>query len=257
MIGGLIGRPLSTSIGPGTPTPTASTSAGARPASVSSASKQSSSQPSTGPGPSAIRSGSSRSASGTPARSQTARRPWRAPRSAARTTPTCSLKARATGGRPPLDCPLPSRSRPADSSSPRRCVTVERERPVRSITSLRVLARPSRMSRSTSPGEPFGTAGGMTIWRTLVGSCAEVTTFGKDIRKSLALCGALPGACACAATKTSLGWRRPPVRRGSWLGRSSWKARATCASRPTTRPRSDRATCASARRSAGSATEPS
>ena len=58
-----------------------------------------------------------------------------------------SLKASVAGRRPPLEGPpsgSSSRS-PADSRTPSRCITVERERPVTAMTPVRVTARPSRM----------------------------------------------------------------------------------------------------------------
>ncbi len=42
-------------------------------------------------------------------------------------------------------------------------MTVERERPVTSMTSVRVTARPSRISRRTPPGEPDTDRGKVVI----------------------------------------------------------------------------------------------
>ena len=69
------------------------------------------------------------------------------------------LKVSAAGRRPPLDGPASgcSSNSSAESRTPSRCMTVERESPVTSMTSVRVRARPSRMSRSTPPGEAWST----------------------------------------------------------------------------------------------------
>ena len=59
-----------------------------------------------------------------------------APRSAARTRPASSLKAKRIGGRPPVDwLPPASRRRPSSCSCSRRWAIVERARPVCSARS--------------------------------------------------------------------------------------------------------------------------
>ena len=79
-------------------------------------------------------------------------REWVAPRSAHRTTPASRLKANVCGGRPPVETlpPAGTTSR-SDSSASIRWATVERASPVSATSSARVLARPSRIRRSSAP----------------------------------------------------------------------------------------------------------
>ena len=152
MIGGATGVPVANSTGPGMPTPMPRTSARLCALSLSSASKVSSSQPRTVSGPSAIGMSVRVSTMTSPARSVTATRECVAPRSAASTTPALRLKAKVFGGRPPVEAlaPAGTTSRCASRASI-RWATVERASPVSATSSARVLARPSRMSRSMAP----------------------------------------------------------------------------------------------------------
>ena len=194
---------------------------------------------------------SSRSASATPARSQTASRPWRAPRSAASTTPTPSLKASAAGRRPPLDGPASgcSTSSPAESSTPRRCITVERERPVTSITSVRVSAWPSRMRRRTPPAVDMvrdSTAYSAELLRNYYAEVLHETHL-KEI-----FC--LPITAKFGYARAS---SRKSRRRVEWLGHCCSTDHAHCGCRTRTPRASGPARSASARWSAASATAPS
>ncbi len=101
MIGGLVGRPVANSTGPGTPMPTPATSSAVRPASLRMVDQIVHSRLSTSSGPSAISIGSVSSPITSAPRSVTARVAWVAPRSAASTTRECGSKANRVGGRPP------------------------------------------------------------------------------------------------------------------------------------------------------------
>ena len=152
MIGGLTGRPVANSTGPGTPTPTPRTSPRPRPASASSRRSARAASAAPASGPTSIARSSACSASTSPPRSVTARRECVAPRSAARTTPASRLNTKVRGGRPPVDWPssASNTSRSAISAST-RWATVERAIPVSSTSSARVLARPWRIRLSMAP----------------------------------------------------------------------------------------------------------
>ena len=139
MIGGLIGRPVECSTGPGRPTPTLTRSLSGRPAVLSSSRPSSTTRSSTGPGPSAIATGSWCSARTVPTRSVRARREWVAPRSTARMTRAAGLNANVAGGRPPVELASPAGvTNPEDSRRSTRAAIVERACPVRVARSERV-----------------------------------------------------------------------------------------------------------------------
>ena len=89
--------------------------------------------------------------SGVPARSHTATVKPEAPISAVSMTARSRLKAKRLEGRPPVDSPAPiGVIRPASCREVSRWLTVERERPEISITSVRLSSPCSRKSASTS-----------------------------------------------------------------------------------------------------------
>ena len=117
MIGGLIGRPVENSTGPGRPMPMPTTSSTPRPARSSSSRAVELSQSIAERGPSAISRVDEASASSSPARFVTAMRECEAPKSAAMTTRARGLKANRELGRPPVDAaPSTSAMRPRPSS---------------------------------------------------------------------------------------------------------------------------------------------
>ena len=152
MIGGLVGRPVACSTGPGRPMPTPASSASPRSAAVSSARPWSTTHRSTASGPSAMSRSTTSLTSTLAARSATARRTWVAPTSAASTTRAAGLKANCVGGRPPDDIASPAApTRSLASKASTRWATVERPRPVAAASSLRVRGTPSRRCCSKVP----------------------------------------------------------------------------------------------------------
>ena len=130
MIGGLVGRPVANSTGPGRPIPTPTTSPRRRPARRTSTRLRSTTHVSTFSGPTATSRSTTSSASTVAARSVTARRTWVAPTSTPRTSRARGLKANRAGGRPPVDVASPAA--PTSSlvtSASTRWATVERPRP--------------------------------------------------------------------------------------------------------------------------------
>ncbi len=155
MIGGWTTTPESTSTGPGTDRPMPQTRAGSVPCSASSAANHRASRSSTVSGPSPTSIGPEVRASTFPARSSRPAVACRVPRSAARTTACPASNSSRVEGRPPVEpgsgAGSPSRSQPAAKSWSSRWPTVDLDSPVTCCRAPRVVARPSRMSRSRWP----------------------------------------------------------------------------------------------------------
>ncbi|SCE33191.1 hypothetical protein GA0115252_14232 [Streptomyces sp. DfronAA-171] len=151
MIGGWTSSARSQSTGPGTLRPTPQTRSGGWPLASSSSANQRASWSRTTSGPSAITRASRCSARTVPARSTTAARACGVSRSATRTTACPVSNSSRAEGRPPVEVPLLPRSQPAAKSWSSRWPTVERERPVASCNSPRVMAAPLRISRRRWP----------------------------------------------------------------------------------------------------------
>ena len=152
MIGGLIGRPVACSTGPGRPMPIAARCLTGRRCAFSSARTVVDTQPRTTSGPSAMSRLALTSPRMSPERSAIAARTWVAPTSTPTTTLAAGLSAKSAGGRPPVE-----RAPPNGATSSRRMSTsiraamVDRARPVASASSARVQGRPSRSSSKMSP----------------------------------------------------------------------------------------------------------
>ena len=159
MIGGLIGRPLLCSTGPGRPTPIASRSPGRGRAARAARARRWITQLSTASGPSATRMRSLLSAWMRPVRSLTAMRTWEAPTSTPSTTSPARRRSRTatTGGRrsrraSPTGPTRPSLHERVDAQA-RRSSGRGRSSPT---SSVRVRGRPSRRiwNRSLATDDP-------------------------------------------------------------------------------------------------------
>ncbi len=150
MIGGEIGRPASNSTGPGTPMPIPHRRPGRASVVRSSEATRASTRSRQRSGPASILAGSSWWPRMRPSSVVTATSMLVAPRSATRTYPPSDWKVSWRGGRPPVLGPTsPSLTSPRSMSSPTRCATIARPRPVRATSSARELDRPRRISSST------------------------------------------------------------------------------------------------------------
>ena len=170
MIGGLIGRPVLCSTGPGSPMPIASRSPGARPSCSSSSCAAVETQLSTASGPSATRMRSLLSAWMRPVRSLTAIRTCEAPTSTPSTTLPLAAIANCEDGRPPVETASPTGpTRPRFISASMRSATVDRARPVIDDSSVRVRGRPSRRiwNRSLATDEPRAVTCPSCPWRLM------------------------------------------------------------------------------------------
>ena len=139
MIGGLVGRPVACSTGPGSPMPTPARSAGSRPVAAHEPAAVLDDPAQHGVGTEGDVEVDELAASTVAARSVTASRTWVAPTSAASTTRAAGLKANCVGGRPPVDVASPAGPTSALASrASTRWATVERPSPVTAASSLRV-----------------------------------------------------------------------------------------------------------------------
>ena len=169
-------RPEAQSTGPGTDRPMPQTRSCAVPVFSSRSANHCASRSSTRSGPSAITNSAECSASTVPGEVEKGGAACRVPRSAARTTACSASNSSRVEGRPPVEpstgAASPSRSQPAAKSWSSRCPTVDRDSPVARCSSPRVVARPSRMSRSRWPA---------LAWFPVICSSALVRTAGQAL----------------------------------------------------------------------------
>src|SRR4051794_38165264 len=151
MIGGWFGRPVLCSTGPGRPTPVPTRSSGERRAARSRDRPVRAMASRTTSGPWAMFSGCVLRSRISPVRSVRATERCVAPTSAARMSRAAGFNRNRAGGRPPVEAASPDgTTRPAASSASTRVVTVDRARPLRSMSSARVRGCPSSRRRRTA-----------------------------------------------------------------------------------------------------------